>query len=126
MKILFYETENNHCPMKEFLQQLNQRAKKGDKYAKLLLKKIYYSFELLQKQKGFLPKEIAKKVTNHIWELRPLDHRVFYFFWANDYCVILHPFRKDTRKTAQLEIQRAEEERKDWIRRFGEKGGNLK
>lgn len=118
MKILFYQTENGFCPMKAFLCALNQKSK--NEHAKVLMKKIAYTMELLKERNGYLPKELAKKVTDNIWELRPLDHRIFYFFWKNRQCVILHAFRKKSRKTPLREIRRAEAERKDWIKRYGE------
>ena len=59
--------------------------------------------------------------TNHldddIWELRPGNNRVLYFFHKDDTFVLLHSFRKKTQKTPRREIDRAKSERDDYLSR---------
>jgi phage-related protein len=61
--------------------------------------------------------------TNHleddIWELRPGNNRVLYFYHKDDTYVLLHQFRKKTQKTPRREIEKAKAERDDWISRKG-------
>lgn len=52
-----------------------------------------------------------------IWELRPGNNRVFYFFFENDTFVLLHHFRKKSQKTPKREIEKAKNERADYIAR---------
>ena len=54
-----------------------------------------------------------------IWELRPGNNRVLYFYHRDDTYVLLHQFRKKTQKTPRREIEKAKSERDDWIARKG-------
>ena len=56
-------------------------------------------------------------VQDGIWELRPGKNRVFFFYFKNDTFVLLHHFRKTTKKTPRREIDRAKKERNDWVSR---------
>ena len=58
-------------------------------------------------------------IEDDIWELRPGNNRIFYFYFKNDTFVLLHQFRKKTQKTPQREIETAKSERDDWISRKG-------
>ena len=51
-----------------------------------------------------------------IWELRPGNNRVFYFYYDESQYVLLHHFRKKSQKTPKREITRAKAERDDYIR----------
>ena len=64
-----------------------------------------------------LPVEIAKHIENEIWELRPGNNRIFFFFYCNGTYVLLHHYRKKSQKTPQKEISRAKAEMKDYISR---------
>ena len=54
---------------------------------------------------------LGEKVTKHleedIWEVRPEDNRVLFFFFKEDTYMLLYHFRKKTKKTPRREIQRA-------------------
>ena len=54
-----------------------------------------------------------------IWELRPGNNRVLFFYHKDDTYVLLHHFRTKTQKTPPREIERAKSERDDWISRKG-------
>ena len=66
---------------------------------------------------------LGEKVTKHlddgIWELRPGNNRVMFFYFKDDTFVLLHHFRKKTQKTPKREIEKAKSERDDWISRKG-------
>ncbi len=72
---------------------------------------------LLQENGTHLPQEITKHLKNDIWELRPGNNRVFYFFFKDDTYVLLHHFRKKSQKTPQREIDRAISEMHDYLPR---------
>ena len=56
-----------------------------------------------------------KHIEDDIWELRPGDNRVFYFFYDEDgKFILLHQFKKKTQKTPKREIERAKAERDDY------------
>ena len=72
---------------------------------------------LLQENGTRLPQEITKFLKDDIWELRPGNNRVFYFFFKDDTFVLLHHFRKKSQKTPQKEINRAISEMHDYLSR---------
>ena len=59
------------------------------------------------------------KVDEDIWELRPGNNRVLYFYFRDNKFVLLHQFRKKTQKTPRREIEKAKAERDDWVSRKG-------
>ena len=60
---------------------------------------------------------ITKHIDDDIWELRPGNNRVLYFYFKNDTFVLLHQFRKKTQKTPKREIDKAKAERDDYLAR---------
>ena len=54
-----------------------------------------------------------------LWELRPGGDRVLFFAWTGGAFVLLHAFRKQSQKTPDAELHKAEREYKDWIERNG-------
>lgn len=58
---------------------------------------------------------ILSIIEDDIWELRPGDNRVFYFFYDKEgKFVLLHHFKKKTQKTPKREIERAKAKRDDY------------
>lgn len=64
-----------------------------------------------------MPSNVTKHIEDGIWELRPGNNRVFYFFYEDDIFVLLHAFRKKTQKTPRREIEKAKNEREDYLSR---------
>ncbi|MGN1281915.1 MAG: type II toxin-antitoxin system RelE/ParE family toxin [Succinivibrio sp.] len=64
-----------------------------------------------------LGNKITKLLDDGIWELRPGNNRVLYFYFRDETFVILHHFRKKTQKTPKKEIDKAKREKQDWIER---------
>ena len=58
-----------------------------------------------------------KHLDDDIWELRPGNNRVLYFYFKDDTFVLLHQFRKKTQKTPKRELDRAKAERDDYLAR---------
>ena len=112
-EVIFYEDDRGRSSVKDFLAELDARAK-TDKKAKQLLSKIALYIEVLEKlgTRSGLP--YTKHIGNGIWELRPKDHRIFFFGWDGNKIVLLHTFRKETKKTPPQEIEKAEQEMADW------------
>lgn len=115
-QVVFYEDENGISEIEEFLKDLAQSAG-DDKDARIQLKQMMYYIELLQNNGTRLPESITKHITENIWELRPGDNRVFYFFFQNNTFVLLHHFRKKSQKTPQREIEAAKRERDRFLAR---------
>ncbi len=113
-EVIFFEDNRGRSPVKDFLDELQLKATR-QKSAKQLLSKIVLYIEVLERTGSRSGLPYSKNIGNGIWELRPSDHRIFFFFWNGNHIVLLHSFRKTTAKTPQREIQKAEREMLDWI-----------
>lgn len=116
--IEFYAKENGESDVINFLEDLRKRAS-TNKDARVQYRQAAFYIELLANNGSDLPNNIAKKVTEDIWELRPGNNRIFYFCVIDGVFVLLHHFRKKSKKTPRSEIKRAIAERNDYIRRKG-------
>ena len=114
--IEFYETEDGKRPIWDFLEALRLKAP-TNKDARIQHKQASLYIELLQQNGTHMNAEITKHLDDGIWELRPGNNRVFYFFYQNDTYVLLHQFRKKSQKTPKREIEKAKTERNDYLRR---------
>lgn len=115
-EIEFYETEDGKCPIWDFFEALRLKAP-TNKDARIQHKQASLYIELLQQNGTHMNAEITKHLDDGIWELRPGNNRVFYFFYQNDTYVLLHQFRKKSQKTPKREIEKAKAERNDYLRR---------
>ena len=115
-EIEFYETEDGKCPIWDFLEALCLKAP-TNKDTRIQHKQASLYIELLQQNGTHMNAEITKHLDDGIWELRPGNNRVFYFFYQNDTYVLLHQFRKKSQKTPKREIEKAKAERNDYLRR---------
>lgn len=119
-QIVFYEDATGVSELWEFLDDLLRRSS-SNKDARIQHKQIVYYIDLLQNNGTRLPETITKNIADDIWELRPGNNRVFYFFFQDNTFVLLHHFRKKSQKTPQREIDRAIAERDDYLSRKGGK-----
>lgn len=114
--IIFYEKPNGKSEIWDFLENLRIKSAKN-KDARIQYKQIALYIELLQNNGTLLPDSVTKHITEDIWELRPGNNRIFYFYHTDNSFVLLHIFRKRTQKTPQREIEKAKRERDDYLAR---------
>lgn len=112
----FYENADGRSELWDFLEELRMKAA-TNKDARIQHKQISLYIQLLQDNGTRLNENITKHLEDGIWELRPGNNRVFYFFFENDTFVLLHHFRKKSQKTPKREIEKAKNERADYIAR---------
>ena len=112
--IIFYERENGESEIWDFLEGLRKRAARS-KDARIQYKQAILYIELLQNNGTRLPDNITKHMDEDIWELRPGNNRIFYFYCDEENFVLLHSFRKKTQKTPRREIEKAKTERNDYL-----------
>ena len=110
----FYETQDGKSQIWEFLEDLRIKAATS-KDARIQHKQASLYIELLQQNETRLNENITKHLEDGIWELRPGNNRVFYFFFQDNTFVLLHQFRKKTQKTPKREIEKAKLERDDYL-----------
>ena len=115
-KIEFYATADGVSELWNFLDELQKKAPKN-KDARIQHKQIVQYIQLLEDYGTHLNDKITKHLVDDIWELRPGNNRVLFFYHKKDTYVLLHQFRKKTQKTPRREIEKAKAERDDWIAR---------
>lgn len=118
-RIEFYEKENGESEVWNFLEFLRQSSS-FNKASRIQYRQMTLYIQLLQDNGINLPSAIAKHLDENIWELRPGNNRVLYFFFKESMFVLLHHFMKKTNKTPRREIEKAKRERDDYLRRSGE------
>ena len=78
--IEFYEKENGESDVWDFLEELREKAA-TNKDARIQYRQITLYIELLQNNGTRQPDNITKHIEENIWELRPGNNRVFYFYY---------------------------------------------
>ena len=96
--------------------------KKGttSKHERVNREKILAYFGALEKYGTRIGKPVVKHICADILELRPLDNRIFFFYWKDNKFVLPHHFAKKANKTPPREIKAAQTKLKDYIERYGE------
>ncbi len=103
-QIVFYEDDRGFSDIKEYIKNLD---KNNSKDGRIKTKKIAAYFDYLEEygQKGKEP--FVKKVTDELWELRPLRDRFMYAFIKDNKIIVLSQFMKTTQETPKREIEKA-------------------
>ena len=109
----FYRSVDGFSDIESFLEDLENRALTS-KDARIQYKQVTQYIQFLADHGTRLGELITKHLSGDIWELRPGNNRVLFFFFKDNTYVLLHHFRKKTRKTPKREIERAESEMNDW------------
>ena len=105
----FYQTEGGKSELLDFIEELRRKASK-DKNARIQYKQIILYIQLLEDKEINLPEAFAKHVVEDIWKLRPGRNRILYFYMHDKRIVLLHHFRKKSKKTPRKEIEKAKSE----------------
>ena len=115
-RVEFYEKADGTSDVWDFLEDLRTRAG-SNKDARIQYKQATLYIELLQTNGTRLPENVTKHIDEDVWELRPGNNRIFYFYHTGNTFVLLHHFRKKSQKTPQREIDQAKRERDDYLSR---------
>ena len=115
-QIELYKTRSGDCPVKIYLKDLIENGRKKD--ASKIIGYIAYLEQFGYKLPSVNSK-IACRLSEDICELRPLPHRVLYYYCAiNGKYVLLHAFEKKTNETPPKEKEKAKSEAIDYERRI--------
>lgn len=114
--VIFYKTANNIEPVRDYINELNKKSK-TDKGSRIKLNKIFSYMRLLQERGTKMGEPFIKRINDELWELRPINDRIFFFYWKDNTFVLLHCFAKKTKKTPTKEINKANGYLKDWLNR---------
>ena len=115
-EIEFYEDKHGRQPVKELLIELRDKAK-ASKDARIQYQKILTYIRALENFGTRLGEPQVKHIDGSLWELRPLAHRIFFFYWQDNKFVWLHHFVKKSQKTPPKEIETATRNLKDFLER---------
>lgn len=122
-KIETYKSKNGKDEIVEYIAELGKKAQTSKEH-RIKLNKIFEYLDLLVTFGTMTGLPAVKHIEDDIWELRPLDERIFYAYWKDDTYILLHHFHKKTQKTPRREIDQAKKNLKDWLER-SENNGEL-
>jgi phage-related protein len=112
-KILFYLSSNGDSPVREFLRNLDKKARA----------RFGWSIEQLRTRNVQARPPLVKHLDDKIWELREESDtnifRILFAFHTGRRIVLLHAFMKKTQKTPREEIDIAKRRLADFIERKG-------
>lgn len=97
-RIVFYKDARGNDPIEEYLNRLPAAERVA----------AVEAIRLLQEFGTFLGMPHAKHIRGKVWELRPEANRFFYFAYVGRRFIILHAYRKQSRKTPRRELAVAE------------------
>ena len=112
-EIIFYQDNKGFSELLEFIGIINNKAVKS-KSERIMLKQIRFYVNILENLGTRAGEPFIKHIQDEVWELRPGNNRILFFFWYDNKIVLLHHFRKTTNKTPKREIEKALSEIKDW------------
>lgn len=115
-EVEFYQDRHGRRPIQEMLLELQEQARTS-KDARIQFQKITAHIRALEEKGMDLKEPQVKHIDGSLWELRPLSHRVFYFYWQDNTFVLLHHFIKKTQKTPVREIEQAGRNMRDFLER---------
>ena len=119
-EVVYYEDKPGVSSLYNQIVELAEKAN-TNKNARIQYNQISYLIKLLKIDGTKMISNYTKRIEGDIWELRPGDNRILYFFYQDNTYVLLHMFRKKTRKTPPSEIEQAKRERNDYILKQGGK-----
>lgn len=105
----FYTDVGGNSPVEEFIDGLPGSQQSA--VARMLL--------FLEEFGVSLGSNYVKHIEGKIWELRPKPNRLLYFAYTGRRFIILHAFRKRTRKTYKKDIAIAKRRMAEFLEREG-------
>jgi len=121
-EVEFYRDKNGKSEIVEYLDELRAKGATS-KNERVNCDKILAYIIALQQYGTRIGQPTVKHIDGDIWELRPINNRIFFFYWKDNKFVLLHHFIKKTNKTPLREIEQARSRMKDFIERHGDKNG---
>lgn len=119
-----YKDKDGKDVIFDYIAKLSKKAHTS-KADRIRLKKIFEYLEVLKAKGTWAGESYIKFIGGDLWELRPLDDRIFFAYWKDNTFILLHQFHKKTQKTPPKQIRQAEANLKDWLERMEkEKGAN--
>ena len=109
-QVRFYTTARGDSPVEEFLGAMDNHTRA----------KAAQFIDLLRELGPQLRRPFADKLQGKIYELRPKQARILYFFFIGREIILVHGFLKKTNAVERRDIELAERRRMDWIARHAQ------
>ena len=95
INIYYFIDERGKAPVSDFIKSLplKERAK------------VFAYIAELKKQGNNLRRPIADYLEDDIYELRPKDNRIFYFFYLKESAVLIHAIKKKTKAISKNDLK---------------------
>ena len=93
--VYYFVDKHRNKPVKEFIDSLTLREQA----------KVYAYIRELKRQGNNLRRPMADYLRSGIYELRPKDNRIFYFFYLRDNAVLVHAIKKKTEKIPENDLR---------------------
>jgi len=113
--IRLYETPAGCKPVEKFILSLSKKHK-DDSITQI--KAMLDDFRELGFNLNNKWPNAIKPIRDQIFELRPIPSRIFFFQHIDGMFVLLHGFEKKCKKTPKEEIEKAINEKKNFIKRY--------
>ena len=117
-KVIFYKDRKGNEPLKEYIYEL--AGDEENKNNRIQFRKIMAYIKSLETYGTRIGAPTVKHIDGSLWELRPLENRIFFFYWKDDMFVLLHHYIKKSSKAPQKEIDQARRNMADFIKRSEE------
>jgi len=96
LKGIYYFVDQNGCkPVKEFIHNLTDKEQA----------KVYAYIAELKNQGHNLRRPMADYLKDGIYELRPRDNRIFYFFYLRDRAILVHAIKKHVKRISEYDLK---------------------
>ncbi len=93
--IYYFVDKDGTAPVKEFIDSLTDKKQA----------KVYAYITELKKQGNNLRRPMADYLEDGIYELRPKDNRIFYFFYLRDRAVLVHAIKKYVKRIPESDLK---------------------
>ena len=106
-RVVYYVDKQRDNPVWDFIEALppNERMK------------CFEYIAYLEEMGEMVKRPVGDYLGNKLYELRPKQTRILYFFILKDYAVLLHAFRKKTDEIPKREMDVAQKRMNDFILR---------
>lgn len=96
LKGVYYFVDEDGCrPVKKFIDSLTYKEQA----------KVYAYIAELKNQGNNLRRPMADYIRDGIYELRPRDNRIFYFFYLRDMAVLVHAIKKHVKRIPENDLK---------------------
>ena len=106
-QVVYYFDEKGGNPVWEFISELSP-DERG---------KCFEYIAYLEEMGEQVRRPVGDYLSGKLYELRPKQTRIIYFFMLKDYAVLVHAFRKKTNAVPDREIRTAFRNMEDFISR---------